>query len=52
MAEFMDRYDKPAYLSKSSLATEDCIWLGIEQPKVKILAVDAAKLGISTTETV
>lgn len=28
IATFQDHYDKPCSIQKSSLATEDCIWLG------------------------
>jgi hypothetical protein len=28
IVEWRDRYDVPCSLQKSSLATEDCIWLG------------------------
>lgn len=29
--EFKDRYEQPCTLQKSSLATEDCIWLGVHE---------------------
>ena len=32
IAEFTDRYGQKCSLQKSSLATEDCIWLGIDDP--------------------
>jgi hypothetical protein len=35
---FQDRYDSQCSIQKSSLATEDCIWLGIDDPDPKIMA--------------
>lgn len=35
--DFKDRYDKECSIQKSSLATEDCIWFGIDNPEPKIL---------------
>lgn len=32
--DFIDRYGEPCSIQKSSLATEDCIWLGCDEPKV------------------
>ena len=32
-AEFKDRYDAPCSIQKSSLAFEDCIWLGCDRAK-------------------
>lgn len=29
--EFRDRYDSHCSIQKSSLATEDCIWLGVDR---------------------
>lgn len=29
--EFLDRYDNECSLQKSSIATEDCIWLGTDK---------------------
>lgn len=31
--EFKDRYGKECSLQKSSLATEDCIWLGVNSAR-------------------
>ena len=33
--EFADLYDNKCSLQKSSLATEDCIWFGIADPRVQ-----------------
>lgn len=35
---FQDRYDSQCSIQKSSLASEDCIWLGIDDPYPKIMA--------------
>ena len=37
-SEFTDRYDNKCSLQKSSLAFEDCIWLGIDNANPQILA--------------
>ncbi len=47
---FEDRYRNKCSLQKSSLATEDAIWLGIDNANPKILAHDAKRLGIQTDE--
>lgn len=31
-AEFVDRYGNRCSLQKSSIATEDCVWLGVDIP--------------------
>jgi len=36
--EFQDRYDCQCSIQKSSLATEDAIWFGINDPDPKIMA--------------
>lgn len=46
--EFTDRYGEKCSIQKSSLATEDCIWLGIDDANPQIMASDAQKLGIPT----
>lgn len=38
ISEFRDRYNAKCSLQKSSIATEDCIWLGIDDADPKILA--------------
>lgn len=38
LIEFNDYYDEGCSIQKSSLATEDCIWIGIDDPKPKIMA--------------
>ena len=46
--EFEDRYGVECSIQKSSLATEDAIWLGPSEPNPKILHGDAQRLGIAT----
>lgn len=38
ISEFIDRYDTKCTLQKSSLATEDCIWIGIDKAEPQIMA--------------
>jgi hypothetical protein len=33
---FTDQYDKACHLQKSSLATEDCVWLGLDKAEPMI----------------
>lgn len=49
---FEDRYGVACSLQKSSLATEDCIWLGVNDADPKILAREAAAHGVETDQTV
>jgi hypothetical protein len=49
---FPDGYGKPCSLQKSSLATADAIWLGVDDADPVILARDAAAHGVQTDETV
>ena len=48
---FKDRYDNACSLQKSSRATEDCIWLGVDDAAPKVMASEAARFGIGTKET-
>lgn len=43
---FCDRYGAPCVLQKSSLATEDAVWLGVKGAFPIIMASDAIKLGL------
>jgi hypothetical protein len=36
LGKFTDRYGEKCSIQKSSLATEDAIWLGIDTPKVQV----------------
>lgn len=49
--KFKDRYGAICSLQKSSLATEDAIWFGIDDVNPIIMTNDAIKLGIPTNET-
>jgi hypothetical protein len=49
--QFKDSYDKLCTMQKSSLATDDAIWLGIDDADPKIMASQAASYGIKTEET-
>lgn len=51
LRQFRDRYDAPCSIQKSSLATEDAIWFGIDDVKPKVMAREAASVGVQTTET-
>jgi hypothetical protein len=51
VVEFLDSNGKSCTLQKSSLATDDAIWLGIEDAEPKILASRAAAHGVNTNET-
>lgn len=49
--QFKDAYDKLCTMQKSSLATDDAIWLGIDDPDPQIMASEAADYGVKTKET-
>lgn len=49
--EFNDLYNQKCNIQKSSLATDDAIWLGLVDAEPVILASNAIKHGISTVET-
>ncbi len=48
---FTDLYGTKCSIQKSSLATDDAIWLGVDNPEPKIMAKRAASLGIVTDLT-
>jgi hypothetical protein len=50
LRQFRDRYDFPCSIQKSSLATDDAIWFGIDDAKPKVMAREAASVGVQTTE--
>lgn len=50
-AEFTDRYGVKCSIQKSSLAFEDCIWLGVNNPEPTVLASRAAEVGLDTQQT-
>lgn len=47
---FTDHYGAACSLQKSSLATEDAVWFGPDDAAPKVLASEAAALGVQTTE--
>ncbi len=49
--KFKDIYGAECSLQKSSLADEDAIWFGTDDADPKVLAFEAASVGIKTTET-
>jgi hypothetical protein len=51
LGEFTDFYGKKCSIQKSSLATDDAIWLGVDNPEPQILHGDARRLGIPTNAT-
>jgi hypothetical protein len=49
-AEFVDRNKVKCSIQKSSLAFEDCIWLGVDDAHPKVMASRAAEVGLDTEE--
>lgn len=49
IGEFNDQYGLKCSIQKSSVATKDCIWLGVDDPKPEIMVSDARKLGITNS---
>ena len=52
LGQFKDRYGVECSIQKSSLASEDAIWLGVSKAEPIIMATDAQKLGLPTSENV
>lgn len=48
LIEFKDEYGIPCNIQKSSLATEDAIWIGVDEVSPKILVSKAKELGMDT----
>jgi hypothetical protein len=44
--QFIDQSGKECSIQKSSLATEDCIWLGLNDADPKIMSSDAVRMGL------
>ncbi|BCH33205.1 hypothetical protein MesoLjLc_51350 [Mesorhizobium sp. L-8-10] len=44
VGKFIDRYGAPCSIQKSSIATEDCIWLGIDNNRMHLTQDMAAAL--------
>lgn len=51
LGQFEDDYGQKCSIQMSSIATRRCIWLGIDDADPKIMASDARKVGIKTSET-
>jgi hypothetical protein len=51
IGKFKDRYGAQCSIQKSSLATEDAIWFGVDDGNPQIMASQAAQHGVTTTET-
>lgn len=51
LGEFSDRHDQACEIAKSSLAEEDCIWLGIRDANPMVMASQADRHGIETDKT-
>lgn len=49
---FDDRYGKQCSAQISSLATEYALWIGIDDAEPKVMARDAAKVGVKTDAVV
>ncbi len=47
--QFKDNYNNECSIQKSSSAMEDCIWLGINKPKLVVFADDSMGKYIETT---
>jgi len=48
---FKDRYQTKCSIQKSSLASEDAIWFGVDNANPQVMASDAKKVGVDTEET-
>lgn len=51
IAKFSDLYGAGCSIQKSSVATDDAIWIGIVDAEPQIMATQAAQLGVKTEET-
>ncbi len=49
LGEFKDQYGNQCSIQKSSIATKDCIWLGVDDPQPQIMVSDARRLGITNS---
>ena len=49
--EFLDSYNTPCTIQKSSTAVPECLWLGLNQAEPRVLHGDAKKLGLATVAT-
>lgn len=51
LTEFADYYRNRCSLQISSIADIECVWLGVDDVQPKIMAKNALKYGVLTTET-
>lgn len=51
LIKFEDFAGSACSLQKSSISTEDCIWIGCDAAEPKIMASEAAAHGVPTEET-
>ena len=49
---FEDVYGSPCSVQRSSIATEDAVWIGVDSPQPKVRAKDARHVGVYTHEAV
>jgi len=49
IGEFKDQYGLKCSIQKSSSATKDCIWLGVDDASPEIMVSDARRLGITNS---
>ena len=49
--DFVDRYGAECSIQKSSLATDNAIWFGVNDAKPQIMASQAKQFGVETNET-
>ena len=52
LVEFIDRYGIKCSLQKSSIATEDCIWLGTDDSDPKILVQGEGWVSVKIPENI
>jgi hypothetical protein len=48
--EFVDLYGAKCSIQESSLATDDAIWLGVDDANPQIMVSDAQKIGLVSTQ--
>lgn len=48
LIQFIDRYGIKCSLQKSSLAGEEAVWFGVDDPEPKVMASEAAEVGVLT----
>lgn len=46
LMSFVDRNNEICSIQESSIATESCIWIGVDDPNPRIMCSDARKLGL------